>query len=68
MNAIHIKNDGVTLEIDSPKAPNTIAISIDNPNNQCVDNNYNGDYACMTLTLDNVRELHSHLTNILNQA
>lgn len=68
MNAIHIKNDGVILEIDSPKASNTITICIDNPNNQCVDNNYNGDYACMTLTLDNVRELHTHLTNILNQA
>lgn len=35
--------------------------------NLCIDNNYNGDHASIDLTLEQVKELHSYLTDVLNQ-
>lgn len=67
MTTKHITRDGVTLKVRYPvTAKSRIFISIDDPNNRCVDNNYNGDYATIDLTIADVRKLHAHLTQILD--
>lgn len=42
-------------------------VSIEDPENRCTDNNYNGDYALIDLTIEQVKELHDYLTDILKQ-
>lgn len=65
MTTKYIVNDGVTMEIESYESSSTVTIYIDNPKNLCTDNAYNGDHAGMDFTLDNVKELHAYLTQIL---
>lgn len=60
-----IVNRNTTLVVEyeaTPTAP--IYITIDDPDNQC-DCGFSGDNAMIELTIDGVRELHTHLTRFL---
>lgn len=43
-------------------------ISIDDEGNLCSYNNFMGDHAIIDLTLEQVKELHGYLTDVLKQA
>ena len=57
--------NGATLEVEYCSNSHGITIYVENPNNLCMDNNYNGDFASVRLDAEQVRELHAHLTRIL---
>ena len=67
MSTERITNGEVTMEIESYPNSNIVTISIDDPTNLCMDNDYNGDHAGIELNLDDVRKLHAHLTKLLNE-
>lgn len=45
-----------------------IEVWIDDADNLCSDNAYNGDHAGIDLSIEQARELHSYLTEMLRQA
>lgn len=60
-----IVNGGVTMGIESYETSNEVTVYIDDPESLCMDNGYNGNYASIELSIDNVKELHAHLTKLL---
>ena len=57
--------NGASLEVEYYDNSHSITIYVSDPNNLCMDNNYNGDFAGINFNADQVRELHTHLTQIL---
>lgn len=55
----------LTMQIERPANGRTAIISIDDPENLCEANAFNGDHAIMELSLAAVKELRDYLTEIL---
>ena len=58
-----IFNGSTSLEVE--KYRESIVISIDDPENCCTDNAYNGDSAAIELPLEDAKKLYEYLGEIL---
>ena len=67
MTTNRIVKHSATMEIEHYDDSNTVTIYVDNPENLCMDNAYNGDHAMIELSIDDVKELHAYLTHILQE-
>lgn len=67
-NHISLNTDNTCMSLDCYFNGNPrMEVSIDTEN-FCTNNNYNGDHASIDLTLEQVKELHNYLTDVLKQA
>lgn len=68
-NHISLNTDNTCMTLDCYFSGKPfMEVSVENPENRTTDNNYNGDYALIDLTLEQVKELHNYLTDVLKQA
>ena len=63
-NRIIVKHSA-TMEIEHYDDSDIVTIYVDNPDNLCMDNAYNGDHATIDLSIEDAKELHAYLTEIL---
>lgn len=64
MNEFELKRSGTTLKVDAYEKNRELRISIDDPTNQCMSNNYEGDYAAIELTFEQAKALAQFLNNL----
>lgn len=64
MNEFELKRSGTTLKVDAHEKNRELRISIDDPTNQCMSNNYEGDYAVIELTFEQAKALAQFLNNL----
>ena len=65
MTTNRIVKHSATMEIEHYDDSDIVSIYVDNPDNLCTDNAYNGDHAIIDLSIGEVKELHAYLTAIL---
>lgn len=58
-------NDDVQIEVE--RLNNMIGVGIDDDLNQCVSNDYNGDHAYVTVTVEQAEELIEMLQKAINE-
>lgn len=64
MNEFELKRSGTTLKVDAYEKNRELRISIDDPANKCMSNNYEGDYAAIELTFEQAKALAQFLNNL----
>lgn len=64
MNEFELKRSGTTLKVDAYEKNRELRISIDDPTNKCMSNNYEGDYAAIELTFEQAKALAQFLNNL----
>jgi hypothetical protein len=64
MNEFELKNVGTILKVAVYERNRELRISIDDPTNQCMSNNYEGDYAAIELTFEQAKALAQFLNNL----
>lgn len=64
MNEFELKRSGTTLKVGAYEKNRELRISIDDPTNQCMSNNYEGDYAAIELTFEQAKALAQFLNNL----
>ena len=68
MNEFELNNAENKLRIEVYSRSKGIYLSVDDPENKCDHNNYEGDYAAIELTYDQVKALSEFLNLVINEA
>ena len=67
MKEFELKRAGTILKVAVYEKNRELRISIDDPNNQCMSNNYEGDYAAIDLTFEQAKALSEFLNLTTNE-
>jgi len=64
VNEFELKSAGTILKVAVYEKTRNTYLSIDDPTNQCMSNNYEGDYAAIELTFEQAKALAEFLNTL----